>query len=60
MEHKDTNTDYQKFVQVGDQKWENVEITIKIIFYCLRFVFTIFYTGSFQVQPEKNNSHLKC
>ena len=29
-------------------------------FFCLRVVFTIFYTGSFQVPPEKNNPHLKC
>ena len=28
-------------------------------FLCLRFVCTIFYTGSFQVSPEKNHSHLK-
>ena len=32
MENKDTNTEYQKFVRVGDQKWEIVEITIRIIF----------------------------
>ena len=64
MENKDTNTEYQKFVRVGDQKWEIVEITIGIIFllfsFGLRFVFTIFYIGSFQVPPEKNYSHLKC
>ena len=29
-------------------------------FFCLRFVFTIFYTGNFQVPPEKNHPHLKC
>ena len=28
--------------------------------FCLRFVFTIFCTGSFQVPPEKNHPHLKC
>ena len=60
MENNDTNTDYHKFVRVGDQKWEIVEITIRIIFFCLRFVFTIFYTGSFQVPPKKNHPHLKC
>ena len=27
---------------------------------CLKSVFTIFYTESFQVPPEKNHSHLKC
>ena len=58
MENNDTNTDYHKFVRVGDQKWEIVEITIGIIFFfffCLRYVFTIFYTGSFQVPPKKNH-----
>ena len=62
MENNNTNTDYHKFVRVGDQKWEIVEITIRIIFFffCLRYVFTIFYTGSFQVPPKKNYPHLKC
>ena len=32
MENKDTNTDYQKFTRVRGQKWEIVEITIRIIF----------------------------
>ena len=32
MENKDTNTDYQKVVRVGDQKWEIVETTFGIIF----------------------------
>ena len=32
MEDKDVKTYYQKFVGVGDQKWEIVEITIGIIF----------------------------
>ena len=32
MEYKDTNTDYQKVVRVGDQKWHIVEITIGIVF----------------------------
>ena len=40
VENKDTNTDYQKVVRVGDQKREIVEITIGILFFCLRFVFT--------------------
>ena len=50
MENKDTNTDYQKFIRVGDQKWE---ILVFFFFFWLRFVFTIFYTGSFQVPPDK-------
>ena len=29
-------------------------------FFCLRYVFTIFYTGSFQAPPKKNHPHLKC
>ena len=62
MDNKDTNTDYQKFVKVGYQKGEIVEITIEIFFFffCLRFAFTVFHTGSFQVSPEKNHPHLKC
>ena len=55
-ENKNTHADYQKVVRLGDQKWE----TIEIIFFCLRFVFTIFHTRSFQVPPENNNPHLKC
>ena len=60
MENKDTNTEYHKFVSVGDQKWDIVEITIGIFFFlCVRFVFTVFYTGSFQVPPKKNQPNLK-
>ena len=32
MENKDANTDYQKVVKVGDQKWEIVETAFGIIF----------------------------
>ena len=32
MENKGTKTDYKEFVRVGDEKWEIVEITIRIIF----------------------------
>ena len=54
MENNDTNTDYNKFVRLGDLKWEIVEITIGIIFFFyLRYVLTNFYTGSFQVPPKK-------
>ena len=65
MDNKHTNTDCQKVVRVGGQKWETVEITVRISFFCLRFVFTTSYTGSFQVPPEKItptqsvNSHQK-
>ena len=33
MENNDTSTDYHKFVRVGDQKQEIVEITIGIILF---------------------------
>ena len=57
MEKQDTTTDYQTFVRVWDQKGKIVEITIAIIFFsfCLRFAFTISYTGSFQVPSVKNS-----
>ena len=29
-------------------------------YFCLRFVVSSFYTGSFQVPPEKNHPQLKC
>ena len=58
IENKDTNTDYQKFVRVADQKWEIVEITVGIIFFCLRFLFTIYKEYSSPI--EKNHTHLKC
>ena len=51
--------DYQEVVRVGNQKWEIVEITIGIFFFCCcccwRFVFIIFYTGTFQFPPEKTS-----
>ena len=28
-------------------------------FVCSRFIFTVFYTGSFQIPPEKNRPHRK-
>ena len=31
MENNDTNTDYTRFVRVGDQNWEIVQVTIGII-----------------------------
>ena len=60
MDNKDANIEYQTVVGVGDQKWEIVEITIGISFFCLKFVFTTSDTGSFQVPPEKNHPHLRC
>ena len=40
MENKDTNTDYQKVVRVGEQMWETAEITVGNIFLfkiCVQF-----------------------
>ena len=53
MENKDTNTDYQKIVRVGDQKWEIVEIIIEY-FFCLRFVFNFFIQGVVKSQLKKS------
>ena len=39
MENKDTNTDYQKVLGVGDQIWEILETAIEIFF----FFFEIFF-----------------
>ena len=52
MEDKDTNTDCQKFVRVGDQKWDIVEITIGIIFFTWNSYSLCFIQGVFK-------SHLK-
>ena len=41
MENNDANTDYHKFVTVGDQKWEIVEITIGITFFAWDLYSTI-------------------
>ena len=54
MENKDTNADCQKVAR-GPKV---VEVTIGIFFFfffCLKFIFTIFYARSFQVPPEKNH-----
>ena len=61
MENKDRKTDYQEVVRAGNQKWQMVEITVRIFFfvshsYSLFFVFT----GNFQVLPQKNHPHPKC
>ena len=58
MENKDTNTDYQEVVR--GPKVINCRNYNQYQFLCLKFVFTIFYTGSFQVLPEKIYPHLKC
>ena len=49
----------EKVVKIGDQtksaekQSQNIYIYIYFFEICLRFIFTIFYTGSFQVPPEK-------
>ena len=52
MENKDTNTDYLKFVGVGDQKSEIVEITVGIIFFLLEICIYYFLY-------KVSTSHLK-
>ena len=58
MENNDTNTDYHKFITLGDQMWETGEITMGILFsFLLKICIHYFYTGSFQVTPKKNDPH---
>ena len=65
MENNDTNTAYHKFVRVGDQNWEIVEITIRIIFfawdlYSLFFIQGIFKSHLKKITPTWSaNSHPK-
>ena len=65
MENKDTNTDYQKVVRVGDKKWEIVETTFGITFfvwdsYSLYFIKKVFKSHMKKITPtEKANSHSK-
>ena len=42
MENKDRKTDYQEVVRAGNQKWQMVEITVRIFFFCFTFLFIIF------------------
>ena len=49
---KDTNTHYQKVVRVGDQKWEIVQISIRMIFFVWDWYSLFFVQGVFK-------SHLK-
>ena len=58
MENKDTNTDYQKFIRVGDQTWE-----ILGGFFCFCFAWDLyllfFIQGVFMFHLKKS-PHLKC
>ena len=47
MENNNTNTDYHKFVKVGDLKWEIVEITIRIFFFLLEICIHYFLYREF-------------
>ena len=51
MENKDTNTEYQKFVRVGDQNWEIIEITIGINFFVWDSYSLFFIQGAFKSHP---------
>ena len=53
MENKDTNTDYQKFVGLGNQKWEIAEITIGIVFFAWDSYSLFFIQGVFTSHLEK-------
>ena len=55
MENKDTNADYQKFVRVGDQKWEIAEITIRIIFFLLEIRIHYFLYKEFSSPTRKKS-----
>ena len=54
MENKGTNTDYQKFVRVGDQKWEIVEIITGIIFFAWDSNSLFFIQGVFKSHLKKS------
>ena len=56
----DPNADNQRVVMVGDQKWEIKGIAVRVIFFVWDSYSLFFYTGSFQVSPEKSHFHLKC
>ena len=53
MKNKDTTTEYQK---VFRERTKNEKESKSFLFVCLTFVFTIFYTGCFQVLPGKKPS----
>ena len=55
MKNKDTNTDYHKFLGQGTKSEKLWNYYNRNHFFCLRFVFTTFSTGSFQVPPKKKS-----
>ena len=52
MENNDINTDYHKFVTVGDQKWEIVEITIRNISFAWDSYLIFFMQEKYQFPPK--------
>ena len=56
-ENRDINTGYQKFVRIGDQKWEMQKLQLESFFF-VWYSYSLLYTGSFQVPSEKNHPHL--
>ena len=57
MENKDTNTDYQKVVGVGDQIWEILEITIEIFFFFFLIFYSVFFIqGVLKFHLKKNHA----
>ena len=53
MENKDTKTDYQEVVRVGDQKWKKGGITIGNFFFWDSYSLFFIYVENFEVPPEK-------
>ena len=53
MENKDKNTRPPESCQGRGRKVRHNKNHV----FCLRFIITIFYTGSFQVPPIKNHPH---
>ena len=62
MENKDTKTEYQEVVTVGNQKWwEMAEITFGIIFFVWDAYSLFFYICRELSGPtEKNHTHPNC
>ena len=61
MENNDTKTDWQEVVRVGDQKWEMVEITIRIIFFVWdSYSLLLYMQGILKSHLKKITSTQKC
>ena len=61
MENNDTNTDYKRFVRVGDQNWEIVQVTIGIISSAWDLYSLFIIPGDFKPCLKKiTPPHLKC